>query len=285
MALGTERIIKMSEVWQTVVTALGGYTIIFGALFWWLGKRRLESLLAREKGRIQKDVNKENADLFAKHQKELEALKARLNIEESVRQMLAGSFSNAQSKVFEKRLKYIEELWRAFYTLRDSLPSFLTYVDIILEDEYEKWIKRTDVQKVFGELSMEKITKMSVSASGDIEKVRPFIGEYLWSLYFVYRAFSFRLVVFIFMEQQKEHPKYWKKDEGLKQILGSVLSEKEMSFFMSKEIGSIQYVRTLMEGIFITQVGKIITGESSIQEGFEQARNIMISARQATQDA
>lgn len=275
----------MSEPWIAVVTALGGYTVIIGGLFWWLGNRLLQSLLAQEKGKIQKDINKENADLLAKHQRELESLKARINVEESVRQMLAGSFSNAQSQVFEKRLEYIEELWKAFYTLRDSMPSFLTYVDIILEDEFEEWIKRTDVQKVFGDLSIEKISKMTNSASGDIERVRPFIGEYLWSLYVVYRAFSFRVVVFIFMEQQKNHPKYWKTDDGVKQILSSVLSKNEMSSFMTKEIGSIQYVRTLIESMFITQVGKIITGESSVQEGIEQARNIMVSARQATQNA
>ena len=139
----------------------------------------MQSLLAQEKGQIQKDVNIENAELLAKHQKELEELKARFTVEESVRQMLTGSFSSAQSKVFERRLSCIEELWKAFYILRDSMPSFLTYVDIILENEYEEWIKRTDVQEVFGDLSMEKITHMSKSLTGDIEKVRPFVGEYL----------------------------------------------------------------------------------------------------------
>ena len=274
----------MNEMWQTVITALGGYTVILFGLFWWIGNRRMQSLLAQEKGKIQKEVNKENADLLAKYQKELEELKASFTVQESVRQMLAGSFSNAQSKVFERRLNYIEELWKAFYTLRDSMPLFLTYVDIILEKEYEEWIKRTDVQQVFGDLSMEKITKMSTSLSGDIEKVRPFVGEYLWSLYFVYRAFSFRLVVFIFMERQKDTPKYWKKDEGVEQILRSVLSESEFANFTSKEVGAIQYVRTVMENKFISQVENIITGKSSIQEGVEQARTIMLSAQQATRN-
>lgn len=107
----------MNEIWKTVVTVLGGYTVILGALFWWIGNRRLQSLLAQEKGQIQKDVNKDNAESLAKHQKELEALKARLTVEESVRQMLAGSFANAQSQVFERRLNCIEELWKAFYIL------------------------------------------------------------------------------------------------------------------------------------------------------------------------
>lgn len=273
----------MNEIWQTIITALGGYTVVFGGLFWWIGNRRLQSLLVQEKGKIQKEVNKDNAELLAKHQKELEELKARFTVEESVRQMLTGSFSNAQSQVFERRLNYIEELWKAIYVLRDSMPSFLTYVDIILENEYQEWINRTDIQEVFGDLSMEKITKMITSLTGDIEKVRPFVGEYLWSLYFVYRAFSFRLVVFIFMERQKGTPEYWKKDDVLKQILRSVLSESEFNCFISKEICSIQYVRTLMEGKFISQVEKIITGKSSIQEGIEQARTIMLSAQKATQ--
>ena len=87
------------------------------------------------------------------------------------------------------------------------------------------------------------------------------------------------------MERQKDIPKYWKKDDGLKQILRSVLSESEFNNFASKGVGSIQYVRTLMESKFISQVDKIITGKSSIQEGVEQARNIMLSAQQATQNA
>jgi len=275
----------MNETWETVITALGGYTVVFGGLFWWIGNRRLQSLLSQEKGEIQKEVNKDNAELLAKHQKELEEIKARFTVEESVRKMLTGSFSNAQSQVFEKRLDCIEELWKAFYILRDSMPSFLTYVDIILEKEYQEWIKRKDVEEVFGDISMEKITKMSASLAGDIEKVRPFVGEYLWSLYFAYRAFSFRLVVFIFMERQKDTPEFWKNDDGLKQILHSVLSKSEFNNFISKEVGSIQYVRTLMEGKFISHVEKIITGKTSIQEGIEQARTIMLSAQQATQNA
>ena len=121
--------------------SLGGYTVVFGGLFWWIGNRRLHRLLAQEKGEIQKEVNKDNAELLAKYQKELEEIKARFTVEESARKMLTGSFSNAQSQVFEKRLNCIEELWKAFYILRDSMPSFLTYVDIILENEYQEWIK------------------------------------------------------------------------------------------------------------------------------------------------
>ena len=216
----------MTEVWKIVIAALGGYTVIFGGLFWWLGQRRLQSLLERERGDTQK---------------ELEHLKARFSTEESIRALLSGSFSNAQSQVFEKRLESIEALWQSFFGLRNSIPGYITYVDIILEGEFQEWIKRTDIQEIFGELSIEKITEMSTSVSGDIEKVRVFVGEYLWSLYFVYRAFSFRLVIFLFYEREKESPTYWKNDNGLEQILKPALSSDEWSTFQSKKIGSIQY--------------------------------------------
>ncbi len=275
----------MTEIWKTIIVALGGYTVILGWLFWWIGNRRLQSLLAQEKGQIQKDINRENAKFLSRHQKELEELKAQFTVEESIRKILADSFANAQSNVFERRLNCIEELWSSFHVLRDSMPSFLTYVDILLEDEFKDWIKRDDVQEIFGDLSMEKISQMIESLTGDIEKVRPFVGEYLWSLYFVYRAFSFRLVVFIFKERQEKEPKFFKNDNGLKQILRSVLSNSEFDNFITKEIGSIQYVSTLMESKFISHVDKIVTGKSSIQEGIEQARNIMLSAEKTIRES
>jgi hypothetical protein len=63
-----------------------------------------------------------------------------------------------------------------------------------------------------------------------------------------------------------------------------VLSAKDMTAFKSKNIGAIQYAKTLIESTFIAQVEKIISGKASIQEGIEHARNIMVNAQQAMKD-
>jgi hypothetical protein len=270
----------MSETWTIVIQALGGYTLICGGLFWWLGK----SFLNRQKGEIEKDVNASNVKVLTEHQEKIEELKSKIQVEESLRQTLYGSYSGNQSKVFEKRLESIEALWVTIFRVRDSVPAFMQYVDIILESEFEEWIKRTDIQEVFGELSIEKITNMSQSSSKDIEKVRPFVGEYLWSLFFAYRAFQFRVVIFTFMEKSKSKPKYWKSDSGVNQILSSVLNDTQVEKFNKMDVGAIQYARATIENIFLLQVQNILTGKSSIEEGIENAKSILSRTQAAVND-
>ena len=191
----------------------------------------------------EKDINEHNAATIAKQESELAKLQASIDVEASVRVMLMSSVSNTKPQILEKRMASIEALWCSMFAFRNSLPGFLTYLDIILEPEFKDWVQRTDVEIVFGDLSEEKIAKLATATPADIERVRPFVGEYLWSLFFSYRAFLTRVVVLVFFERTKDEPAFWKRDSGVNQILGPVLSESGMADFKAKEIGAIWYAR------------------------------------------
>ena len=270
----------MAEIWGEVVTVLGGYALLLGVLFWWLGHRTLQSALAKQKGEIEKDVNEHGAVLIAKQESELAKLQASIDVEASVRSMLMSSVSNTRPQILEKRMASIEALWCSMFGFRDSLPGFLTYVDIITEPEFKDWIQRTDFEEEFGDLSMETISKLATATTAEIERVRPFVGEYLWSLFFSYRAFLLRVVILVFFERAKDEPKFWKLDSGVNQILGAVLPQPEMTRFKAKEIGAIQYAQTLIERKFISHVEKVLSGDASIQEGLDQAHKIMTATEQ-----
>ncbi len=79
-----------------------------------------------------------------------------------------------------------------------------------------------DFKELANEWSGSKVSEVLSSHSGDIERIRPFLGEYLWSLYFSYRAFSFRLAIFIRNEHDKSNPKYWKNDDLIKELLNII---------------------------------------------------------------
>lgn len=261
----------MNEMWETTIKALGGYTVILCALFWWIGKRLLQNLLAKEKGKIQKEINKDNAELLLKNQKEIQEIKSQIDIKADIRKLLSNSFSDIQSKVFENKLKYIEDLWIIFLKFRDSIPGELMLLDVLDEQEYNNWIKDFKTQSHINESSIEGIIEIGMSIENNIEKVRPFVGEYLWFIFYLYRAFLLRLMFLLYQDQQKY---YWKSDKLLLSICESALSNDEYKIFKEKKFESIRYFKTMIEIKFLQQIKKIINGQSLIEEEIEKVSKI-----------
>jgi len=262
------------EIWDKLIATFGGYPVILLALFGWIGRRSLQSAADRQKKDLQKEINEHDLSLRHEYDKQITELKAAQKNEENMRLMISRSYSNVHDKVIENRIKCLEELWKNFCELRGSTPFYFKYLDIIKKDEYPVWIKQEEYQKIFGSLSIENIKDVANKQTSEIERVRPFVGEYLWSIFYVYYMFLVRVSTHVFVNRAKEMPEYWKDDEVINRWLASVLCKEEMESFSSMQYRAINYIERAFESKFLLHCNKVLSGEASIIEGIEQAEKI-----------
>ena len=243
----------MENVVINILAGLGGYTIILFALIKWIG-----------------DIQSKKIILLLEN-----SLTREQNIEDSVRSLLSQSFINNQTLFVEKNIKGIQELWVSFPKVRDKMPSFLVYLDVTTKDEYQSILCNSNFRSAVVDWENIKHDVIKNLNSSDIEIIRPFVGEYLWAIFFSYRAFFLRLAILVSKDADLECPIYWKEDEGLKKIFLSIFTEIELENIYIKEVGTLSEVRLAFESKFLTHVHKITSGQVSIVNGAEMAKDIL----------
>ena len=109
----------------------------------------------------------------------------------------------------------------------------------------------------------------------DAEHVRPFVGELLWSMFFVYRAFKLRVAVILEHGLKKGEMPYWYDDNGIQQFIRLLFTEDEIGAIERYPIARFGKARQLAESKIIAEMNRIIAGHRSADSGLEQARKML----------
>jgi hypothetical protein len=180
----------------------------------------------------------------------------------------------------QRRLDAVSKLWGALLNVRNNFPKIFTYLDVLLAAEYETF----DHKKLEGlsRFSLESLGDMSGDKSEPIEILRPFVGEYLWYLFYVYLALHLRIAVIYANNRAAGKFVPWYHDGPTVKMLASVLTENELASFRNLSHGQINSVRLLIESKFLGAGDKIISGEKTGDFAAEQATRIARAAIELT---
>ncbi|MFZ3136142.1 MAG: hypothetical protein WA126_01985 [Thermodesulfovibrionales bacterium] len=106
----------------------------------------------------------------------------------------------------------------------------------------------------------------------EVEETRPFIGETLWLVFFVYQAFLQRLTYLIDDGLKKKKIAYWKEDKSfIDQILGVVIKPEELQQLFSNDIPSFNNVLNFLEFKALNDISEQISGKRMTEETVKQA--------------
>ena len=180
----------------------------------------------------------------------------------------------------ERRLDSIEKLWDEILRLKNEQPGILGFIDLLSVDEYREACNRKDFRELAGDWPMEKIVKYVAISDNAVEKVRPYVGEYLWSMFFAYRQIMGRIPWLLYESLKDADKAEWHKDNGIRQILEAVLSKSELAEFETAKICKISWLQEHLESKVLTALQKLISGEEFSAESLEQAK--VIQQRVAT---
>lgn len=246
---------------------------IIGVLCYrWLHMR----LQASIKHEYDEKLEKVKADLVNINQKDIFSAETQAGREASLLGFAYSAFSTGQKAAIEKQLNAIDALWHSVLTLRNSMPSLTVFLDILTEEEYGTLKSHKDFQLLAKGVSDQDILGLF---DKDIEQARPYVGEYLWALFYSYRAINLRILTLIRFSQKDADKINWHRDSGILQLSKAVLSEEEFTAFQKKNFGKFSHLQNLIEQKILILMQKMISGEHLSLSSLDKAKEILAAAK------
>ena len=108
-----------------------------------------------------------------------------------------GAIGESQKITIARKLEAVDLIWGTILQARENVPAVMGFLDVMTVDEYETACDHPYFKTLVGELSVEKLAAMLKDNIGSIERTRPYVGDYLWSLFSVYQVLVMRVALVI----------------------------------------------------------------------------------------
>jgi hypothetical protein len=112
-----------------------------------------------------------------------------------------------------------------------------------------------------------------------VEKARLLCGEYLYALFFAYRAFIGSIALHLAMGRDSGEFQSWWEFDHIRDLLKSTLTEEEFDEFQELKINRYTWVTRNFESKFLRAAQEIIDGRRAATDAFEQATEILAAAK------
>lgn len=265
---------------QDLILNVISSAVVSGALagvIVWLSR---EWISARLKASIQHEYDQKleahKARLKSENDIALLETKNRMEQQLTLFEATRTSFAEGQKAAIERKLDSIEKLWDEILTLDERLPSTFMFIDIVPASTYKNTLlKNKTFRTLAEEFSEEEIAKCLSDRDEPVGKVRPYVGEYLWSIFFSYRALMGQISFLLHQSLKEPDSIEWHRDKGVCQILEVVLTSEERDEFKTVDICKISWLKRLLQSKILAASQKIISGEELGTESLKQAESIL----------
>lgn len=257
-----EDLINKLDNWA-LLKLFGGLGVILSAVILFISKLLNERIIHKWK---------ENSN------QRLEGLKGLINKNNSVVTTLTQQIGQNFQKVLDKRIEATEIFWDRILKMKSCMPTVVHLCYQILLDEELNNDTLNKSKSGFGtqiaKLSEEQFVKELTKNSEDIIIYRPFISERLWVLMFAYQGFIGRTVFLLIDGYRKENIKSWKKDSGVKQIIQTVLSEREFEYILNLKVHAFDSMLQLIENKILNELKRLISSEDLTENSLTELEKI-----------
>lgn len=256
-------------------------TLLVSALIWLL--RNLLSERLKNSIRYEYDLKLESIRVQLKTESEisLAAHRAQLEKDAALLSDVKASFVAGQQAGIDRRFKATEELWSAVLSFRNNSPlgAFAT-LDHVTVEEYAGLTSDPNFQKLTSDLTKEKVAVM-YSGLDKIESSRPYVGEYLWSLFDAYQTIFLRMALAMLLSRIDPSKLEWYSDEVTRRVITTILSKAEIDYFDALEFKKIQWLRNNIESKILIEISKVVSGEQFGTDTLHLAQQITIAVEDA----
>lgn len=199
------------------------------------------------------------------------------------------SAAYGQRAVMERRLDAIQQLWNSLLSLNEDLPPVVDYIDLLTRDEYKQRDYRGSGRRLLSDLTMESIEDLSArhgqvsgSAGGlkdgkidySTERVRPLVGEYMWSLFASYRVLALRVLFLVHQSKEDKNVVVWYEDSNIREILAALLDQRETDEFDELTGRRFFWIRDRVRHKLVLAMQKTMSGETLGEQAIHHAMSI-----------
>jgi len=261
-----------------VIGALGGVAVIVGGVSAWLGKIWADKLYLIESAKRQKEIE----EFKNQYVTELEHLRAELTERHALFNATFTALSSGYVASHERVVSAMEELWNAILKIRGFVSPYIFLYEILLPREYVN-VPIDNALKLIPKLSQKEFDISVKGITDIIEDKRPFIGERLWFVFFIYRAFAIRQAYKIVQGRDKGKLYKWDKnndgsDDTQIDALRYVLTSKELATVINagpiKDVGVPQRILDAIERKMLDEMNEWIFGKRLIDMSIEEQERV-----------
>ncbi|HJO65422.1 MAG TPA: hypothetical protein QF469_08785 [Sphingomonas sanguinis] len=253
-------------------TALTLLTIAWPPVAAWL-------VLKLVPGSLTKFVEKE---IDRRSDAKLEAIKAELQGAYSTLKTSVDIVSASSSGMRPHIIAAVSALWSHMIEMRDTFGGVMGFDSTITADEAQDMFsgRATNVRplefvRAFdGEVHNNVLMTKFNAAS--LDEHRLFCGDRLWLLFYIYRAVTLRNAFLISMSFEERRYRDWRKDSGVSQLLGSVLSEGDIAKFHEMTLGGLAAALSRLEGEFLHEAARVMSGSKALAESLSDMQALML---------
>jgi len=268
------RDVILSIVSSLTLSGLLAAAVVFLARSWI--SQRLRSAIENEYAR---KLETYKARLSAEQELALERLKASNAENQAVQAAATASLTATHMASQERRLEALETFWKATVELRAKSPAALTYVDILVPEEYDELLRNPKLSPALDRVTEQTLdAQFDVGTAHQVDNARLYAGEYLFSLFFAYRAITGRIALMLMDGRKNRKIENWAQDSGIRGLMRLVLSGREVEEFDKLRLGRIMWLGNQIESKMLAHSWKIISGEASAEFGLQQASKIAAAA-------
>lgn len=206
----------------------------------------------------------------------LEDFRAAIAKYESVQAAAIGSLTTIQVASHTRRLAAIETIWSETIRLRQRTPLYASRADILVPHEFESAFENDQAYAS----AIQQVSRYDEIADllgdrMDVEAARAFCGEYLFALFFAYRAFTARVATLLRDGFEKKRVRCWHDDPHLQHLIRTVLSADEVREIDSLPIMRLRNTQAVIERKMVQHVTDVLSGKAAADANLLEARNIV----------
>lgn len=265
---------------KDLLLLFGGSQVVLNALVAWIGKLWLSRLAERERHALEIQLERVKSEHQLALSTQLEHLRADFTRQQAVLTSAIGAASSAETSSHPMRLRAIESLWAAVLCERNAGLDAIMWWDMNYALEGPENLKRPAVrQRMLQKVTLDSIAQVCKSENDQLERLRPFLGEAMWSLYFGYRMLIGRASVSIAVAvERNQDPEPWYEDKEVCHLLESVLTADELEELTRRKFQKLKWVMTRFEDNILRQAAGVISGTAAAQQSYQQSEKILEAA-------
>lgn len=256
----------------TVISSAGVSVALSGVGVWlaraWIGERLQASIRYEYDQRLAAL----NAELRGRSDSQLASLKAEIDRQAEKLRIASSSFTEVQKAAIARKLDAVDTLWSGILAAREAIPPIMGFIDMMTVDEYVAANEHPTFRSLTGDLDQKKIMKIASDARGTLERVRPYVGEYVWALFATFQAVMMRTIFLIHLSKEDSARLNWHQDNGVRQLISSAFGTDGLEQFDQVRIGKIGWLRERFEHHMLEAMEKLITGKEFGEAALRQAQ-------------
>jgi hypothetical protein len=211
----------------------------------------------------------------AASERELHQLRSVLDSQQT---LVSSAFLEARRASNDRRLNAIQLTWDAMMGIFFEAPSVVAMTNLIPTELYHEFFTsmRSSIPDVLTTASQYGTPQNTTVLS--VEKARLLTGEYLYSLFWAYRAFTGSIALNLAISRDKGNFVPWWHNDHILGLLKTILTTEEFEEFNALPTGKYVWVTQILERQFLSAAEDIVDGKRAANEAFAQARNILAAA-------